>query len=170
MVPSPQPIFDRFEEQHGLKHGSLIQAIKASGDNGAFAKLERGDLTVEGVAEPFSADYKRVMGVEISIELVRTFMSLLADFTKLLPNAGVMEVIEKLQSKGIKVAILTNNFLFDSGQRVFPQQQLKNVDVVRNCCDDPLPNCTHLHLHTPGPPPTYPHTHTYRWWNLALRS
>ena len=132
VVPSPQPIFDRFEEQHGLKNGSLIHTIKTAGERGAFAKLERGELTTEGVAEPFAADYKRVMDVEISVELVRAFMSQLADFTKLTPHAEVIGMMERLQSKGIKVAILTNNFLFDSGRRVFPQQKLENVDVVRN--------------------------------------
>ena len=131
MVPSPQPIFDRFEEQHGLKHGSLIHTIKSAGENGAFSKLERGELTAEGVAEPFAADYRRVMGLDISVELVQTFMCQLADFTKLTPHAEVIQVIKRLKSKGIKVAILTNNFLFDSGQRVFPQQKLENVDVVR---------------------------------------
>ncbi len=157
MVPSPQPIFDRFEEQHDLKHGSLIHTIKTAGEGGAFAKLERGELTVEEVSEPFAADYKGVMGVEISGELVRAFMSQLADFTKLTPHAEVIRVIERLRSKGIKVAILTNNFLFDSGRRVFPQQKLENVDVVRiytcTCsCDDPVPNLAHPptpHLYTP---------------------
>ena len=133
VVPSPQPIFDRFEEQHGLKHGSLVHTIKSTGESGAFAKLERGDLTAEGVAEPFAADYKRVMGMEISVELVQTFMRQLSDFTKLTPHVEVIRVMERLRSKGIKVAILTNNFLFDSGQRVFPQQKLENVDVVSTC-------------------------------------
>ena len=145
VVPSPQPIFDRFEEQHNLKIGSLIQTIKAAGDDGAFARMERGELTVEGVTEPFTADYKRVTGVEISTELVKKFMGQLSDFTKLTPNPGVVEVFEKLRSKGIKVAILTNNFCFDSGRRVFPQKQLNNVDVVSSMI---AVSYTHLTLPT----------------------
>ena len=131
-MPSPQPIFDRFEEQHGLKHGSLVHTIKTTGEHGAFAKLERGELTAEGVAEPFSADYERVMGTKLSVDLARQFIRQLSDFTKLKLNAEVMKTMEKLKSKGIKVAILTNNFLFDDGRRVFPKQQLENVDVVRH--------------------------------------
>ena len=72
MVPSPQPIFDRFEEQHNLKIGSLIQTIKADGDDGAFARMKCGELTIEGITEPFTVNYKRVTGVEISTELVTT--------------------------------------------------------------------------------------------------
>ena len=134
VVPSPQPIFDRFEDKHGLKPGSIIRTIKAAGEDGAFPKLERGELTVEEFAEPFAVDYKRIAGVEISTELLQEFMRQLADFTKLTPNPGVMKIIEKLRLEGIKVAILTNNFAFDSGSTVFPQQQLKNVDVVSNIC------------------------------------
>lgn len=129
-MPSPQPIFDRFEEKHSLKPGSIIHTIKAAGEDGAFAKMERGELTVEGFAEPFAADYERITGVEISTELLHEFMKQLSDFTKLTPNPGVVKIIEKLRSEGIKVAILTNNFIFNSGRTVFPQQQLKNVDVV----------------------------------------
>ena len=130
VVPSPQPIFDRFEEKHSLKVGSIIRAIKAAGEDGAFARLERGELTVEAFAEPFSADYERVIGVAMSVELVREFMKQLVDFTKMTPNLGVMEIIKRLRSEGVKVAILTNNFVFDNGRTVFPQQQLGNVDVV----------------------------------------
>ena len=168
VVPSPQPIFDRFEEEHGLKHGSLIRTIKTAGEDGAFCKLERGDLTVEGVAEPFAADYNRMMGVKISIELVQTFMRQLADFTKLTPHSEVIRVIERLQSKGIKVAILTNNFLFDNGQRVFPQQKLENVDVVRillimTTLYQMLTHATptHTHIHTLSLIHTLTHTHTH---------
>ena len=187
VVPSPQPIFDRFEEQHDLKHGSLIHTIKAAGEDGAFAKLERGELTVEGVTEPYAADYKRVMGIEISVDLVQAFMRQLADFTKLTPHAEVIRVIEKLRSKGIKVAILTNNFLFDSGQRVFPQNKLENVDVVRilhmillvdkATLYHATPTHTHYahalslslslsHTHTHS----HPHTHTHIHVHVHIRT
>ena len=135
VVPTPQPIFDRFEEKHNLKHGSIIKTIKATDQDGAFAKMERGELTVEAFAEPFAAEYKKITGVEITTELVQEFMRQLSDFTKITPNSGVIEIIERLRSEGIKVAILTNNFIFDNGQTVFPRQQLKNVDVVSRLCN-----------------------------------
>lgn len=129
-MPSPQPIFDRFEEEHQLEIGSIIRTIKAAGEEGAFARMEKGELTVEGFAEPFALEYKKVTGVEMSTELMQKFIKKLSDFTEVKPNEGILEIFEKLRSEGVKVAILTNNFVFDSGQTVFPQQQLKNVDVV----------------------------------------
>lgn len=133
MVPSPQPIFDRFEEKHNLKRGSLVATIKTKGDDGAFAKMEKGALTVEGFVEPFTQDYKEVTGVEISTELVHEFVRQLADFTELTPNPAVLEMFKRLQAQGIKVAILTNNFVYDNGCTVFPKKHFENVDVVSGC-------------------------------------
>ena len=133
VVPSPQPIFDRFEDEHHLKRGSLVATIKTKGDDGAFAKMEKGVLTVEGFVEPFTRDYEEVTGVAISKELVQEFIKQLADFTKLTPNQAVLNMFQRLQSQGIKVAILTNNFVYDNGHTVFPKRHFENVDVVSGC-------------------------------------
>ena len=130
VVPSPQPIFDQFEAKHGLEQGSIVATIKAKGENGAFAKMERGEITVEGFCEPFRDEYAQFTGVELSMEQVEEFIGSLADFTKLDPNREVMDAIEWLKTKGIKVAILTNNFKRDNGETVFPRQPLNGIDVV----------------------------------------
>ena len=130
IVPSPQPIFDQFEEKHGLKQGSVVATIKAKGENGSFAKMERGEITIEGFCEPFRNEYTQFTGVELSMEQVQEFMGSLADFTKLNPHTEIMTTIEWLKSKGIKVAILTNNFKRNNGETVFPRQPLNGVDVV----------------------------------------
>jgi len=54
VVPSPLPIFQQFEAKYGLKEGSLVDTIKLSGEDGAFAKLERGEISVECFSEPFA--------------------------------------------------------------------------------------------------------------------
>ena len=129
IVPSPQVIFDRFEEKHGLEAGSLVSTIKGTGNGGAFAKLERGEYTVEQFCEPFRSEYLSHTRQELSKEQAWEFIQQLSDFTKLTPNPSVLSMFQKLKSQDIKVAILTNNFRWDSGRSVFPREKL-NVDVV----------------------------------------
>lgn len=129
VVPSPLPIFQQFEAKYGLKEGSLVDTIKLSGEDGAFAKLERGEISVECFSEPFARDYLAHIGVALTAEQVAEFVHQLADSTKLNPVSGVIAMIEKLRERGIRTAILTNNFRHENGMRVFPKKQL-NVDVV----------------------------------------
>ena len=129
-MPSPQAIFDRFEEKHGLKEGALVDTIKATGNGGSFAKMERGELTVEQFCEPFRNEYLLYTGHNLSMEQVQEFIQQLSDFTKLTPHHEVLEMFRHLKSLGIKVAVLTNNFRHDNGRTVFPHQTLENVDVV----------------------------------------
>ena len=130
VVPSPQAIFDRFEEEHGLELGSLVATIKATGNGGAFAKMERGEYTVEEFCQPFREEYLSHAKREISLTQVQEFVQQLSDFTKLTPHPCVLEMFRSLKSRGIKVAILTNNFRRECGHTVFPEKNLENVDVV----------------------------------------
>jgi acyl-CoA dehydrogenase family protein 10 len=130
VVPSPQPIFDRVEEKHGLKVGSLVSTIKATGNGGSFAKMERGEYTVEQFCEPFREEYLAHTKQELTRDQCQDFVHQLSDFTKLTPHPGVMEMFQKLKSRDVKVAILTNNFRWEDGRSVFPQETPENVDVV----------------------------------------
>ena len=128
-MPSPLPIFQNFEAKYGLKTDSIVDTIKVSGNEGTFAKLERGEIPIERFSKPFARDYLAHTGVEIPAEQFAEFMHELADIAKLEPVNEVIAMIEKLRRRGIKTAILTNNFRHEDGRRVFPKQQL-NVDVV----------------------------------------
>lgn len=130
VVPSPQAIFDRFEEKHGLESGSLVATIKATGNGGAFAKMERGEYSTGQFCEPFRSEYLTHAKQELSGEQCREFIEQLSDFTKLTPYPAVMDMFQRLKSQDVKVAILTNNFRQDDGRSVFPEKTLKNVDLV----------------------------------------
>lgn len=130
VVPSPQGIFDRFEEEHGLQSGSLVATIKATGNGGAFAKMERGEYSVEQFCEPFRSEYLTHTARELSGEQCWEFIQQLSDFTKLTPHPCVVDMFQKLKVQGVKVAILTNNFRREDGRSVFPEKKLENVDIV----------------------------------------
>ena len=129
VVPSPQGIFDRFEEEHGLVRGSLVSTIKSTGNGGAFAKMERGEISIEQFCEPFRNEYLTHVKRELSVEQVWEFIQQLSDFTKVTPHPCVTDMFGELKSQGVKVAILTNNFRRDDGRSVFPEETL-DVDVV----------------------------------------
>ncbi len=134
MLPSPQGIFDEFEKKYGLRVGSLVETIKATGNGGAFAKMERGQLSVEQFSAPFRSEYLSQTGQELSLQQTHEFIQQLSDFTKCSPHPEVMEMFRSLKKKGIKVAILTNNFRRDDGSTVFPREKLRNVDLVSGMC------------------------------------
>ncbi len=131
-MPSPQPIFDRFEEKHRLKRGSLVKTIKVKGDRGAFGKLERGEISIEEFSEPFRKEYTEITSVQLSQEQAQEFIRSLSDFTKLNPNPAIIECMQWLKDKGIKIGILTNNFRWNDGNTVFPKESISGVDVVCN--------------------------------------
>lgn len=130
VVPSPQGIFDKFEEKCNLSPGSLVDTIKATGNGGSFAKMERGEYTVEEFCEPFKHEYVSHTGKSISLDQVKEFAYTLCDFTKVVPHKEVLYMFGWLKERGIKVAILTNNFRHNNGKTVFPEE-LKEVDLVR---------------------------------------
>ncbi len=152
VVPSPQPIFDKFEEKHKLKKGSLVNTIKVKGDRGAFGKMERGEISIEEFSEPFQKEYIEVNSGDLTLEQTQEFIKCLSDFTKLSPHPAVQDSIQWLKSKGIKVAILTNNFRWDNGDTVFPKESVPGVDVV--CiytCFNYMYNVVNYFTHTHAP-------------------
>ena len=129
MAPSPHPIFVKFEEAHGLKDGSVVDTINQSGNRGAFAKMERGEFTVEEFCEPFAREYAAQTGTELRPEQVLDFIRELSGSFGVVKETA--EVIEKLKAAGIKTALLTNNFRKNDGSTVLPKEKV-NVDVVRS--------------------------------------
>ena len=131
VVPSPQVIFDRFEEKWNLTTGSLVKTIKATGNGGSFARMEMGEYSVEEFCEPFSHEYRSFTGHQLTIDQVQEFAYELSNFTNLTPHQEVVAMFRRLKERGIMVAILTNNFRCKDGRAVFPNEELENVDVVR---------------------------------------
>jgi putative hydrolase of the HAD superfamily len=104
VMDSPLHALARFERDCGLERDAINRAIVAAGDEGAWARLERGELTVEEFCAPFEADC-RACGIELN---GARMMAYIAEATVLRPR--MLEAIRRIRARGLRVAALTNNW------------------------------------------------------------
>ena len=129
VVPSPFPMFARFERALGLPSGSVVKTISSTGARGAWARLERGELSVGEFGSPFSEELFAITGREVSPDTLGKFLEEFRVGRQVTVRPAVQEAIRRLRSCGIKTAVLTNNFRYDDGGTLLPQENL-SVDVV----------------------------------------
>ena len=102
---SPLDAIARYERDHGLPPNTINRAVVAAGEASAWARLERGELTVESFLAPFEADC-RVHGVEVN---GARLMAAIADAGRSRPR--MLAAIRRIRERGLRVAALTNNWV-----------------------------------------------------------
>lgn len=105
VLGSPLEAFAAYELELGLPAQALNKAIVAAGVNSAWARLERGELSMAEFFQAFDAELSAAVQVRISAE---TLMARIADYTQLRP--AMLAAIRTIRSAGLKVAALTNNW------------------------------------------------------------
>jgi putative hydrolase of the HAD superfamily len=124
VFPSPFDAFDTYERAASLERGTLRSLIRTSSETGAWAALERGELTMndfcrelesEAAAAGFSLDGVRLM------DMVTTGFG---------PRPKMAAAINRIREAGLRTAALTNNWLRsdDSAPRV--DDNVLGFDVV----------------------------------------
>jgi putative hydrolase of the HAD superfamily len=104
VLDSPLEAFAAYERDLGLPESTLNRAIVAAGSGGAWARLERGELSM---AEFFKAFDAELLGGEVRIS-AEALMAKVADSTQLRP--AMLAAIRTIRGAGLKVAALTNNW------------------------------------------------------------
>ena len=134
IAPSPFPIAHKWEELNGFKNGSIFSAVKFTGANGVWAKLERGELTVEEFYEPFAEEINAlaIHGKDrhftVTPEVIQDFMDNMRTGLNQ-SNPDVEDAIGKLKEAGLKVAILTNSWKSKNMERsLFSDHELGVLD------------------------------------------
>src|SRR3989441_1903577 len=102
---SPLAAIARYERDHGLPPNTINRVVVDAGEAGAWARLERGELTVESFLAPFEADC-RVHGVEVN---GARLMAAIADAGRSRPR--MLAAIRRIRERGLRVAALTNNWV-----------------------------------------------------------
>ena len=105
---SPLHAIARYERERGLPANAINRVVVAAGEEGAWARLERGELTVQTFCGPFEADC-RARGIAIDGRLL---MARIAEAS--VPRPLMLEAIRRLRAAGLRVAALTNNWVAET--------------------------------------------------------
>ena len=124
VMDSPLHAIARYERERGLPANAINRAVAEAGEGGAWARLERGELTVATFCAPFEADC-RARGVEVDGAAVMAAIA----------AAGVarpimLEAIRRLRVHGLRVGALTNNWKREGpDDDVIPHRLRSHFDV-----------------------------------------
>jgi len=105
---SPLHVIARYERGRGIEPGTINRAVVEAGERGAWARLERGELTVAEFCETFEAEC-RSRGVAIDAQRL---MAAIAEAG--VPRPRMLEAIRRIRARGLRVAALTNNWVSDA--------------------------------------------------------
>jgi putative hydrolase of the HAD superfamily len=107
VFPSPFEAFDAYDHGNGLATGTLRALIRRSSEEGAWAALERGEVTMDEfvIALETEAD---VDGFSLD---ARKLMALIG--SSLGPRPDMVHAIHSIREHGLRTAALTNNWAGD---------------------------------------------------------
>jgi putative hydrolase of the HAD superfamily len=105
VLGSPLAVFADYERELNLAPHTLNKGIVAAGPSGAWARLERGELSMREFFPAFDAE-NAARGVQISTQ---TLMENVARSTEVRPE--VVTALRTLRANRLKVAALTNNWV-----------------------------------------------------------
>ena len=109
VMESPLRAIARYERDSGLAAGAISRVVAAAGDGGAWARLERGELTAESFRAPFEAEC-RTSGVEVD---AARMMACINEAT--LPRPRMLAAIRRIRAGGLRVGACTNNWVGADG-------------------------------------------------------
>lgn len=107
VIESPLQAIARYERDHGLVENAINRAVVAAGEAGAWARLERGELTLRTFYAPFEADC-RACGVEVSGPRLMDYVA-----RARVARPRMLQAIRRIRERGLRVAALTNNWVTD---------------------------------------------------------
>ncbi|MFP4476135.1 MAG: HAD family hydrolase [Desulfatibacillaceae bacterium] len=109
ILESPMEVFAAFERERGLPQNFLNRLIVNAGEQGAWARLERGELNLDRFFKEFDEEI-RAAGADISSS---ELMMAVAGNTRIRDN--MLQAVRRIRAAGFKVAALTNNWLVGDG-------------------------------------------------------
>ena len=105
VVGSPLDAIARYEREQGIPAGFINRVVVSSGADGAWSRLERGELRLPAFYEAFDRDWERA-GCRISAEVL---MALVARST--VPRPAMIDAIARIRARGLLAAAVTNNWI-----------------------------------------------------------
>jgi putative hydrolase of the HAD superfamily len=112
VFPSPFEAFDAYDHEHGLPVGSVRGLIRVSSETGAWAALERGELTMAQFHDALEGE-AQLAG--FALEAEKLMQRVGAGFG---PRPAMLHAIQQIRAAGIATAALTNNWIATDGRGV----------------------------------------------------
>jgi putative hydrolase of the HAD superfamily len=107
VMDSPLHAIAAYEREAGAPAGSVNRLVVATGANGAWSRLERGELGLEAFYPLFDAECAAA-GFRLSARAMMERIALHAQ-----PRPRMLAAIRSLRARGLRTAALTNNWASD---------------------------------------------------------
>jgi putative hydrolase of the HAD superfamily len=111
VFPSPFEAFDAYEHDRGLPEGSIRSLIRVSSETGAWAALERGELTMTQFHDALEEE-ARLAGLALESEALMGRVA--SGFG---PRPAMVRAVQRIRDAGLTTAALTNNWVGAEGNR-----------------------------------------------------
>ena len=123
VMPSPLDAFRAYEARVGLPHRFLSEVVVRTGEEGAWSRLERGEVTMAEFSEAFEAECAAAGGAVVVADL---FADVHAGSG---PRPEMLTAIERIRAAGLKTAALTNNWRPDESDETVGSRTPALADV-----------------------------------------
>ncbi len=123
VLDSPMEILADFEKNRGLEPNFINRLIVGSGSQGAWARLERGEIPMEDFFDAFDREIQSA-GADISS---REIMGAINNYLRVRPE--MLDIIRQIRKSGIMTAALTNNWVADDDISSLLSDFKKEFDV-----------------------------------------
>ncbi len=127
VFPSPFDAFAEYEREHGLPDRFIRGVVAASADHGAWARLERSEVTFDEFCVAFAGECAAAGGAVDAVELMRGINQGFA------ARPVMVQAIAAIRARGLRVGALTNNWAHtdtDADQAPHALGHLGAFDVV----------------------------------------
>lgn len=126
VMGSPLHAIAGYERELGIPAGFVNRLVVAGGSDGAWSRLERGELTLAGFFPAFDSECDAA-GHAIS---ARAMMERIAAAAA--PRPAMLGAIRRIRARGLSTAALTNNWVGDDRRDAGPPRDWlgEHFDVV----------------------------------------
>ena len=104
VVGSPLHVIAAYEAELGVQAGLVNRVVAGGGPDGAWCRLERGEVDLEAFYPLFDAECLAAGGLLSAREMMTRIG------TAILPREEMLEAIRRLRERGLLVGAVTNNW------------------------------------------------------------
>lgn len=114
VLGSPLQAIREYEAELGLERNAINRVAGGSNPQGAWSRLERGELELDAFYPAFEADC-RAAGIEMDARVMMQRMSTATE-----PRAEMLAAIAQLRANAFRVGALTNNWAHTEDEHAGP--------------------------------------------------